>query len=196
MAGADDPHEIERQWIAPGLVDLPDELGGFRADEPEERVIVDTYFDTAGGVERGELSAAGASLRLRDQNGARLATFKQRVEGDSPELRRRREIEVPVGDEPEQSGAWRAARELTSAPLVEIGRLENRRTVRVYREGGQAVEVALDVLRYPDGSGEHRLEAEGEEDAVQRLAQPLAERVPGLQPALTGKLAELLRRLG
>lgn len=195
MAGGD-ASEVERQWIAPGLVELPDELGGFRAGEREQRLIVDTYFDTAGDGERGELALAGATLRLREQNGRRLATFKQRLDGDSPALRRRREVEAPVEGELESSSAWTAARVVTGAPLIEIGRLENRRTARVYREGRDEVEVVLDALRYPDGSDEHRIEAEGAEDAIERLSAALTDAVPGLTPAITGKLGELLLRLG
>jgi inorganic triphosphatase YgiF len=190
-----DGSEIERQWIAPGAVDLPDELGGFRAGDREQRLIVDTYYDTERSSDRGALAQAGASLRLREQNGRRLATFKQRLADDSPALRRRREIETPVEGELESSSAWTAARAVTAEPLVEIGRLENRRTARVYREGSDEVEVVLDALRYPDGSDEHRIEAEGAEGAIDRLSAALADAVPGLTPAQTGKLAEMLLRL-
>jgi inorganic triphosphatase YgiF len=195
VAGGDGS-EIERQWVAPGAVELPDALGGFQAGDREQRLIVDTYYDTARGLDRGALAKAGASLRLREQNGRRLATFKQRLDDDSPALRRRREIETPVEGELESSRAWSAARSVTAEPLVEIGRLENRRTARVYREGSDEVEVVLDILRYPDGSDEHRIEAEGAEDAIDRLSAALAEAVPGLTPARTGKLAEMLLRLG
>ena len=34
--------EIERQWIAPDDVELPDRIGPFRAGEGEQRTIVDS----------------------------------------------------------------------------------------------------------------------------------------------------------
>jgi hypothetical protein len=69
--------EIERQWIAPDDVELPERIGPFQAGEGEQRTIVDSYLDTA---ERA-LRDAGGRLRTRVQNGRRLATFKRSLEG-------------------------------------------------------------------------------------------------------------------
>jgi inorganic triphosphatase YgiF len=187
------PMEIERQWVAQGDVTLPDEIGPFRGDPVEQREIVDVYLDTS---ERA-LRAAGARLRLRTQDGIRLATFKRDGGAFVPgQARRREEIETAVGDDPEASEPFRAARELAGGPLAEVGTLRQRRAARVYRDGEHEVEAVVDDLLYPDGSRERRVEAEGAEDAVEAFAAALAPLVDGLEPARTSKGEELARRLG
>ena len=58
------------------------------------------------------------------------------------------------------------------------------------------MEAVIDHLRYPDGSQETRVEAEGDEASVEAFARELELTVAGLEPAATTKGAELARRLG
>jgi inorganic triphosphatase YgiF len=184
--------EIERQWIAPDDVVLPERIGPFEADEVEQRTIVDTYLDTADAT----LRAGGARLRIRVQNGRRLATFKRSLEGAVDGVRRREEVEGPADGDPERSDAFRAARALTTDPLEPVGTLHTDRAAREYRQGALAVEAVIDHLRYPDGSKETRVEAEGDEQSVEAFARELERTVAGIVPATTTKGAELERRLG
>ena len=80
--------------------------------------------------------------------------------------------------------------------LAPVGTLHTERAARMYRSGPLAVEAVVDHLRYPDGSTETRVEAEGDEQSVIAFAQELARVVAGIEPALTTKGAELERRLG
>ena len=184
--------EIERQWIAPDDVELPERIGPFQAGEGEQRTIVDSYLDTA---ERA-LRDAGGRLRTRVQNGRRLATFKRSLEGAVDGVRRREEVEGPADGDPELSDAFRAARALSSEPLVPVGTLHTSRAAREYRHGDLVVEAVVDHLRYPDGSEETRVEAEGDEASVEAFSHELEREVAGLVPAVTTKGAELARRLG
>jgi inorganic triphosphatase YgiF len=184
--------EIERQWLAPDDVELPDRIGPFEVGDVEHRTIVDTYLDTADSA----LRAGGGRLRMRTQNGRQLATFKRSLEGATDGVRRREEVEGPADGDPEQSDAFRAARALSDAPLVPVGTLHTDRTARAYRHGSYVVEAVVDHLRYPDGSTETRVEAEGDEHSVEAFAPELTRAVAGLEPAATTKGAELSRRLG
>lgn len=184
--------EIERQWLAPDAVELPDHIGSFEAGAHEERTIVDTYLDTADRA----LREGGGRLRIRVQNGRTLATFKQSLEGAADGVRRREEVEGPAEGDPEESDAFRAARALTGGALLEVGTLHTARTAREYRDGALVVEAVIDRLRYPDGSTETRVEAEGDEASVEAFAAVLEQTVPGIEPAATTKGAELARRMG
>ena len=123
--------EIERQWLAPDDVELPDTIGPFRGEDIEQRTIVDTYLDTADLA----LRAGGGRLRLRTQNGRQLATFKRSLVGAADGIRRREEVEGPVEGDPERSDAFVAARSLSSAPLAPVGTLHTARAARMYRSG-------------------------------------------------------------
>jgi inorganic triphosphatase YgiF len=184
--------EIERQWLAPDDVELPERIGPFEAGEIEPRTIVDTYLDTADRA----LRAGGGRLRIRVQNGRQLATFKRSLEGAADGVRRREEVEGPADGDPELSDAFRAARALSAAALEPVGTLHTERTAREYRHGALVVEAVIDHLRYPDGSEETRVEAEGDEESVEAFARELEEAVAGIAPASTTKGAELARRLG
>jgi inorganic triphosphatase YgiF len=184
--------EIERQWLAPDDVELPDRIGPFQADAVERRTIVDTYLDTAGAA----LRECGGRLRIRVQNGRRLATFKHSLEGPVDGVRRREEVEGPADGDPELSAAFCAARALSAEPLVPVGTLHTDRAARAYRHGSLVVEAVIDHLRYPDGSVETRVEAEGDEESVASFARELELAVGGIEPAATTKGAELARRLG
>jgi inorganic triphosphatase YgiF len=184
--------EIERQWLAPDDVALPDTIGPFTGDAVEQREIVDTYLDTPDRAIRD----GGGRLRLRTQNGRRLATFKQSLAGPADGVRRREEIESEVGDDPEDCDAFQAARRHSTQPLVEVGTLRTARSARLYRHGTLVVEAVIDHLHYPDGSSETRVEAEGDEESVTAFAPELERVVPGIAPAPTTKGAELARRLG
>jgi inorganic triphosphatase YgiF len=183
--------EIERQWLAPDDVELPDRIGAFAAGAHEERSIVDTYLDTADRA----LREAGGRLRIRVQNGRTLATFKRSLEGAADGVRRREEVEGSAEGDPEASDAFRAARALTGGALLEVGTLHTARRAREYRDGPRVVEAVVDRLRYPDGSTETRVEAEGDEASVVAFAAVLEQTVPGIEPAATTKGAELARRL-
>jgi inorganic triphosphatase YgiF len=184
--------EIERQWIAPDDVVLPDRIGSFEAAETEQRTIVDTYLDT---IDRA-LREGGGRLRIRVQNGRTLSTFKGSHQGAAEGVRRRVEIEGPADGDPELSDAFRAARALSAEPLEAVGTLHTDRTAREYRHGSHVLEAVVDHLRYPDGSDETRVEAEGDEESVEAFARELTATVPGLEPAATTKGEELSRRLG
>ena len=58
------------------------------------------------------------------------------------------------------------------------------------------VEAVIDHLRYPDGSEETRVEAEGDEASVEAFSRELERVVAGIVPAATTKGAELAKRLG
>jgi inorganic triphosphatase YgiF len=184
--------EIERQWLAPEDVELPDRIGPFEGADVEQRTIVDTYLDTA----ESSLRDAGARLRIRVQDGRPLATLKRSLEGPADGIRRREEIEGPADGDPEHSDAFRAARALSGDPLVPVGTLHTARSARDYRHGSLVVEATIDRLEYPDGSRETRVEAEGDEESVEAFARELEQTVPGIEPAATTKGAELSRRLG
>lgn len=184
--------EIERQWVAPDDVELPDTIGPFEAGVIEPRTIVDTYLDTAGRA----LRDAGGRLRIRVQNGRQLATFKRSLEGAADGVRRREEVEGPADGDPELSDAFLAARALSREPLMPVGTLHTARTAREYRSGSLLVEAVIDHLSYPDGSSETRVEAEGDEQSVVAFAIELERAVAGIEPAATTKGAELARRLG
>jgi inorganic triphosphatase YgiF len=184
--------EIERQWIAPDDVELPDRIGPFAGGDVELRSIVDTYLDTA---ERA-LRDGGGRLRIRVQNGRRLATFKQSLAGPLDGVRRREEVEGPADGDPELSDAFRAARALSTDPLTPVGTLHTDRRARDYRHGDLVVEAVVDHLRYPDGSRETRVEAEGDEASVEAFARALELTIAGVEAATTTKGAELARRLG
>jgi inorganic triphosphatase YgiF len=184
--------EIERQWLAPRDVVLPERIGPFQAAEVEQRTIVDTYLDTADAA----LRAGGGRLRIRLQNGRRLATFKRSLEGAADGVRRREEVEGPADGDPELSDAFRAARTLTSDALEPVGTLHTDRAARAYRHDALSVEAVIDHLRYPDGSEETRVEAEGDEQSVDAFSRELERAIGGLVPAATTKGAELSRRLG
>jgi inorganic triphosphatase YgiF len=183
--------EIERQWLAPDDVELPDRIGPFEAGEVEQREIADTYLDTAELA----LREAGARLRIRVQDGRTLATFKRSLEGPADDVRRREEIEGAADGDPEASDAFRAARALSTDPLVPVGTLHTARSARAYRHRAHAVEATIDRLRYPDGSRETRVEAEGDEQSVEAFARELVQILSGIEPAKTTKGAELARRL-
>jgi inorganic triphosphatase YgiF len=184
--------EIERQWLAPDDVELPDRIGPFEAGDVEQRTIVDTYLDTADRA----LREGGGRLRIRIQNGRRLATFKRSLVGAADGVRRREEVEGPADGDPELSDAFVAARALSDEPLTPVGTLHTDRSAREYRHGAHVVEAVVDRLRYPDGSTETRVEAEGDEESVVAFAIELERAVSGLEPALTTKGAELSLRLG
>jgi inorganic triphosphatase YgiF len=186
------PIEIERQWLAPDDVDLPDRIGPFAGDAVEQRTIVDEYLDTADRA----LRAAGGRLRLRTQNGRELATFKRSLEGAVDGIRRREEVESAIEGDPERSDAFLAARSLAGGPLVSVGTLHTDRAAREYRHGALVVEAVIDHLRYPDGSRETRIEAEGDEESVEAFARALELAVEGIEPAATTKGAELALRMG
>ena len=184
--------EVERQWLCDADAKLPDAVGGFRAGEQTIRLISDTYYDTAAR----DLAAARATLRVREQDGKRLVTFKQSQSGDAEGgLRRRTEIEEPLRGDFEAHPGVIAARGLASGALAPIGTLTQERTVRVYERGGESLEAVIDALTYPDDSREWRLEAEGGAVAVEAFAEGLANVIAGLRPAPSGKAAELMRRL-
>jgi inorganic triphosphatase YgiF len=184
--------EIERQWIADDDVALPDRIGPFQGHEAEQRTIVDTYLATADLA----LREGGGRLRIRVQNGRRLSTFKRSLEGAEDGVRRREEIEGPADGDAELSDAFRAARALSSEPLAPVGTLHTDRTAREYRSGALVVEAVIDHLRYPDGSRETRVEAEGDEESVVAFSRELEAAVAGIQPATTTKGEELSRRVG
>jgi inorganic triphosphatase YgiF len=185
--------EIERQYVLHGdEPSLPPTVGGFSLHDREERRIRDTYLDTDGRDLRG----AGAVLRVRDQNGRLLATYKGTGSLDDAGTRTREEIEGPLGDDRDGHEAFVAARRHTQEAFAVVGELHNDRSAFHYRDGGDAVELVLDRLTYPDGSTERRLEVEGSAAAVRAFADALEQVVPGLEPATTSKGEELARRLG
>jgi inorganic triphosphatase YgiF len=184
--------EIERQWIAPDDVVLPDRIGPFAGEEIELRTIVDRYLDT----EDRALRDGGGRLRLRTQNGRELATFKRSLEGAVDGVRRREEIESVIEGDPERSDPFLAARALSTDPLVPVGTLRTERSARDYRHGALVVEAVVDHLHYPDGSTETRVEAEGDEQSVAAFSLELERIISGITPAATTKGAELSRRLG
>jgi inorganic triphosphatase YgiF len=184
--------EIERQWLAPDDVELPDRIGPFEGGKVEQRSIVDTYLDT----DHAALRDGGGRLRIRVQNGRRLATFKGSLEGAVDGVRRREEVEGPADGDPELSDAFRAARALSGEPLAPVGTLHTSRTAREYRHGDLVVEAVIDHLRYPDGSEETRVEAEGDEPSVDAFSRELTRVVEDIVPAPTTKGAELAKRLG
>jgi hypothetical protein len=78
---------------------------------------------------------------------------------------------------------------------VPVGTLHTARSARAYRHRAHAVEATIDRLRYPDGSRETRVEAEGDEQSVEAFARELVQILSGIEPAKTTKGAELARRL-
>jgi inorganic triphosphatase YgiF len=184
--------EIERQWIAPDDVELPERIGPFQGEPVEQRTIVDEYLDTADRA----LRAGGGRLRLRTQNGRELATFKRSLEGAADGIRRREEVESAIEGDPERCDAFLAARALSTGPLVPVGTLRTERAAREYRHGALVVEAVIDHLLYPDGSTETRIEAEGDEPSVEAFSRELERAVDGIEPAATTKGAELGLRMG
>ena len=157
----------------------------------EQRTIVDTYLDTADAA----LREGGGRLRLRTQNGRRLATFKRSLVGAADGSGAARRSRVPWKEIP--SAPTRSSRRARSAPPR--SHPSGRFTPHVRRgvpPGPLAVEAVVDHLRYPDGSTETRVEAEGTSSRSIAFAQELARVVAGIEPALTTKGAELERRLG
>jgi inorganic triphosphatase YgiF len=139
---------------------------------------------------------AGAALRLRSQDDVLLATYKDAGTLDADGTRRRVEIEEPLVGEREAHPAFRAARGHTTDPLLPLGALENERAVYAYASAEASCEVAVDRLRYPDGSRETRLEVEGPDAGVAALSAALEAALDGLEPARTSKAEELVRRSG
>jgi inorganic triphosphatase YgiF len=183
-------------------------LGAWGFRPAGRRVIRDRYFDTASGA----LRSAGASLRLRVENGTAKITLKSDREVQSG-LFSRREVEsvatpnfcrtiareladvgvslspVRQGDDP---STW-----FRSAGLVLI---QDRSTERVALlalwEGFEMAEVALDTTTYHLRTGDQtirevELESLGaaEGDELRALAEVLMAAFPGqLEPSSVGKL--------
>lgn len=151
---------------------------GLSSEPGEVRLLTDTYFDTADW----RLYRAGYALRLRERGKSVEATMKS-LEGNGPEIRRRREVTEPLG-----SGA---VEEVRKAPgLVGervrflIGRrvlkplfvVHTRRTAYAMSFDGEGVgEVALDETEFP-------LENDAEPVTLQRVEfEVRSESTPGIE---------------
>ena len=89
--------EIERQWIAPDDVELPDRIGPFAAGSR----AADASSTPTSTPPTARSARAAAAFGIRVQNGRRLATFKRSLEGAADGVRRREEVEGPADGDPE-----------------------------------------------------------------------------------------------
>ena len=170
--------EIERQWIAPDDVELPDAIGPFRGEDVEQRTIVDTYLDTPDFA----LRDGGGRLRLRTQNGRQLATFKRSLVGEADGVRRREEVEGPVEGDPESSDAFVAARSLSSAPLAPVGTLHTERAARSTAPGPSRSRPSSTTSATPTAAPRHASRPKGTSSRSSRSRRSLPVSSPASSP--------------
>jgi len=131
--------EVSGDFVLPDLGSLP---GGVAVTDPEEFLLVASYFDTA------DLRLAKASITLRRRTGGSDAGWHLKLPVTAGT---RRELQVPLGDDPTAVPAQLASQVSTwvrDEPLQVVAVLETRRTVRrlAGRGGETLAEVADDAV--------------------------------------------------
>ena len=209
MSGHDDsetgPLEIELRFLA--AAGLPDartlnrlQPAGMKLIERgHRRLHSDVYFDTPGL----RLRAAGANLRIRTgSTGERWVTLKQKTRGGhkgAVNIRLESEVRLAAGALAEESDPWRSAKALTSRDIRPMLQVTTLREEHMFGDGhGNRALMALDIVTYPDGSVECRLEVEmrsGTPQLLRLVEDDVRRRVRGLKAAPRGKRSEAIRRL-
>lgn len=199
------PIEVELRFLAAG--GLPEartlerlQPAGMRLlERGERRLHSDVYFDTP----RLGLRAAGANLRIRTGSmGERWVTLKQKTRGGhkgAVNVRLEAEVQLAPDALAEDSEPWRQAKALTSREIRAVLQVTTLREEHMFgdRHGNRAV-MALDIVTYPDGSVERRLEVEmreGTPELLRLVEDDVRRRVRGLKAAPRGKRSEAIRRL-
>jgi inorganic triphosphatase YgiF len=209
MSGHDHPGaapiEVELRFLAAAGLPTAAKIAGLEPagmcliERGEQRLHSDVYCDTV----RLGLRAAGANLRVRTGSlGERWVTLKQKTRGGhkgAVNIRLEAEVLLPPGALAEDSEPWLAARALTTREIRPMLHVATLREEHLFgdRHGNRAV-MALDMVTYPDGSVEHRLEVEMREGTPQLLRvveDDLRRKVRGLKAAPRGKRSEAIRRL-
>jgi inorganic triphosphatase YgiF len=199
------PVEIELRFLA--AAGLPDATtierlrpaGMKLVERGERRLHSDVYFDTR----RLGLRAAGANLRIRTGSmGERWVTLKQKTRGGhkgAVNIRLESEVQLTAGALAEDSEPWRTAKALTSREILPMLQVTTLREEHLFGDGhGNQALMALDIVTYPDGSVERRLEVEmrnGTPQLLRLVEDDLRRRVRGLKAAPRGKRSEAIRRL-
>jgi inorganic triphosphatase YgiF len=209
VSGHDDPDtgplEIELRFLA--AAGLPDaktlgrlQPAGMRLIERgDRRLHSDVYFDTPGL----RLRAAGANLRIRTgSTGERWVTLKQKTRGGhkgAVNIRLESEVLLAAGALAEESDPWRSAKALTSREIRAMLQVTTLREEHMFGDShGNRALMALDIVTYPDGSVERRLEVEmrsGTPQLLRLVEDDVRRRVRGLKAAPRGKRSEAIRRL-
>jgi len=180
------------------LAELPD-LAGLTLGPVHRFVVHDTYFDTQAGA----LAQAGSGLRLRVVNGRALVTFKQNRTQQGA-LAQREEYEAELTQPNLTAVLAHASPQVGPGPfpvtdfaqgrpcgsLVPILRVH---TTRLARTVGDAAELTLDLVQYPDRSATayHDVEVEGQAEPLLRRAEAELQSLAHghLDPATLSKLA-------
>lgn len=200
-----EPVEVELRFIVDAPLPYAGDLrrlrpGGLElVKRGDVRLHSDVYLDT-GTL---GLRSAGANLRLRTgSSGRRWVTLKQKTRGGHKgalNIRLEFEEELARDVRPHESLPWRKAAALTSREIRPVLQVATLREEHVFADSlGHRAVVALDVVTYPDGSVERRLEIElpgGTPEFVRRVEEDVRRKVRGLKAAPRGKRSEAIRRL-
>lgn len=199
------PIETELRFLVPdGVKAAPNldrvELAGMKlAKRGAWQLHCNVYFDTP----HLRLRAAGANLRIRTgPGGQRWVTLKQKTKGGHKgalNIRLETEVQLAPGEAAENSKPWMIARGLTTLEIQPMLQVTTLREEHVFDDShGNQVVMALDVVTYPDGSVERRLEVEmraGTPQLLRLVEADLRRRIRGLKCAPRGKRSEAIRRL-
>jgi hypothetical protein len=208
-----DGAEIELQYLYRGedLPVAPERLGDLVLACSREVVVLDAYYDTADL----DLRHVGCRLRVRRvaEGDDPLLTWKgpsRRRKGGAKE---RQEVEIPLeklpadGDDLERQlrryGLWALVRRSIGGgrpDLREIGLLRTERSVHVYVNGLRRVELVWDLVEYPTGPPQLRLEVEAKSRSAMSRLSPVSDRLrkalgADLVRPSRGKARELYARL-
>lgn len=199
------PIEVELRFLAAAGLPTAATIGrvapaGLKLlERGKRRLHSDVYCDTA----QLGLRAAGANLRLRTGPlGERWVTLKQKTHGGHKgalNVRLESEVLLPPGALAEDSEPWLEAKLLTNREIRPMLQVATLREEHLFGDdhGNQAV-MALDIVTYPDGSVEHRLEVEmriGTPQLLRLAEEDLRRQLRGLKAAPRGKRSEAIRRL-
>ncbi|MGZ4481952.1 MAG: CYTH domain-containing protein [Gaiellales bacterium] len=199
------PTETELRFVADGTLPTDEvqarlSLGGMRLIElGDERLHSDVYFDTT----RLRLRAAGANLRIRTGGrGERWVTLKRKTRGGHQgalNIRSELEVRLQPGELAEDSEPWKVAGTLIRGDIRPMLQISTLRREHVFRDDHEnQVVVAHDIVTYPDGSVQRRLEVEmvrGTPHLLRVVETDLRRKVKGLKAAPRGKRSEAIRRL-
>lgn len=189
----DDPEAL-LAWLDDHLPPAPGGTGW------QDSIVIDRYFDTAGGA----LAAAGYAARLRERSGTTIVGLKWDI-GVSDGIHYRHELEAPATLALEPT-AWPPSdvRELVrrvvgAQPLIERFVLDQLRRERQHELDGCRVLISMDRVNVQHGGRRlgqlQQLEVElldGEASVLAALGRRIA--ASGLvRPEMRGKLATAKR---
>ncbi len=215
MPAQTDTHvELELRYMRPDGFQVPACLAGLELAGFSRAVHRDHYFDGIGADGKAALRAARCSLRIRqDTDGNTVATFKERAKDPGPGgAAARLETEAALDGPAAGPEMFTHAANSLSHPaldaaraaagpgvrLMELFTVTNDRRNHAYEGPAGRLMLSEDYVRYPDGSGEQRIEVElhaGKPKLLRKAARELARQFPEMQAAERGKLSTARERM-